>query len=142
MQVGVGYTVRGYCDGQSLTSLGKWPVAARRYSETSTWREVVRLFRQLSQQYGTEELLINLSLGRVEAMPFPAQEVASVKGRIVEALRAQGFVLQDFRFIHLLLMSADVLVALMLYYGDEERDHRSSIRIVPTITDSRKRFCL
>ena len=28
-----------------------------------------------------------------------------------------------------------VLVALMLYDDDEERDHRSSIRIVPTITD-------
>ena len=26
----------------------------------------------------------------------------------------------------------------MLYYGDEERDHRSSIRIVPTITDNRR----
>ena len=118
LQVGVGYTVRGYCDGQSLASLGRWPAAARRYPETSTWREVAQLFDQFSQQYGNEELLMNLALGRVEAMPFPAQKVASPKGRIIEVLHAQGFVLQrvesdraelplDFRFIDLLLRSAD-----------------------------------
>ena len=30
-----------------------------------------------------------------------------------------------------------VLVASMLYCGSEEQEHRSSIRIVPTITDNR-----
>ena len=34
MQVGVGYTARGCCDGQSLASPGRWPVAARRYAES------------------------------------------------------------------------------------------------------------
>ena len=36
LQVGVGYTVRDYCDGQSLCSPGRWALAARRYPETET----------------------------------------------------------------------------------------------------------
>ena len=40
LQVGVGYTVRDYCDGQSLASPGRWSVAARRYPETEAWRDV------------------------------------------------------------------------------------------------------
>ena len=32
MQVGIGYTVRDFCDGQSLASPRRWPVTMRRYS--------------------------------------------------------------------------------------------------------------
>ena len=72
LQVGVVYTVRDCCDGQSLASLGRWPVAARRYPETEAWRDVVGLFRKFTQQYGTKELLMNLALGRVEENAFPS----------------------------------------------------------------------
>ena len=37
MRVGVGYMERGYCDGQSLASPGRWPVADRRYPEHADW---------------------------------------------------------------------------------------------------------
>ena len=43
MQVGVGYTVRGLCDGQSLASPGRWPVDVRRYPECETCPAVVAL---------------------------------------------------------------------------------------------------
>ena len=120
MQVGVGYTVRGYW--QSLASPGRWPVAARRYAESRAWREALGLFHQFSRHHGTEELLLSLALGRAEEMPFPAQDVASLKCRIIEVLSTHGFVLQrtegyrgelplDIRFIDLLLRSA----------GDPER---------------------
>ena len=63
LQLGVGYTVRDCCDGR---------VAARRYPETEAWRDVVGLFRNFTQQYGTKELLMNLALGRVEENAFPS----------------------------------------------------------------------
>ena len=49
--------------GNPFASPGRCPEAARRYLETRAWREVIRLFRQFSQQHGTEELLVNLALG-------------------------------------------------------------------------------
>ena len=70
MQVGVVYTVRDFRDGQSLASPGRWPVAARRYPETNVWKEIVTLFRLFPQQFGTKNILMDLALGRVEAV-FP-----------------------------------------------------------------------
>ena len=82
-----------------------------------SWKEVARLFRQFSQQYGTEELLLNLGTRPCGGNAFPCSG-GGIKGRIIEALQAQGFVRQmvegdreelplDFRFIDLLLRSAD-----------------------------------
>ena len=118
LQVGVGYTVRDYCDGQSLCSPGRWALAARRYPETETWQEVVSLFRTFARQYGTAKLLMDLALGRVEEMPFPSQEVASLKAEIISALQIRGLRLNrqagdrdelpvDFRFIDLLLRASE-----------------------------------
>ena len=90
---------------------------ARRYPETDVWKEIVMLFRKFSQQFGTKELLMDLALGRVEAMPFPSQEVAKLKDGIVVTLHEKGFTLQrlvgdrdelpiDFRLLHLLLRAS------------------------------------
>ena len=57
MQVGVGYTARDYCDGQSLASPGRWPLAARRCPESDVWKEVVAIFPKFSQQYRTKNVL-------------------------------------------------------------------------------------
>ena len=107
MQVGIGCTVRDYCDGKSLASPWRWPVAARRYTGKEAWQEALQ-----------EVVCLNLALGCVEAMPFAAQEVASLKSRNVGTLRERGLSLQrldgdrdelplDFRFINNLLRSAD-----------------------------------
>ena len=80
MQVGVGYTLRDNCVGQSLASPERWSVVARRYPEANTRKTVVTLFRKFFRQFGTKNLLMNLPLGRVEATPFPEQEVAKLKG--------------------------------------------------------------
>ena len=45
-----------------------WKMAGGGYPETDIWQEVVGLFRKFSQQFGTKSLLMDLSLGRVEAM--------------------------------------------------------------------------
>ena len=92
LQVGVGYTVRDHCDGQSLRSPGRWSVAARRHPVTAVRKEVVGLFRKFSQQFGTTSLLMDLALGRVEATPFPAQDVALLKDRIIAELHDGGVV--------------------------------------------------
>ena len=83
MQVGVGYTVRDYCDGQSLASPGRWPVAARQHPGKKALARVC-LFRKFSQQFGTRELLMNLALGRVEAMPFLFRRWHHSKARSLE----------------------------------------------------------
>ena len=112
LQVGVGYTVRDYCDGQSLCSPDKWALAARRYPETETWQEVISLFRSFARQYGTAKLLMDLALGRVEEMP------SSLKAEIVSTLQIRGLLLKrqagdrdelpvDFRFIDLLLRASE-----------------------------------
>ena len=61
---------------------------------------------------------MDLALGRVEEMPFPSQEVASLKAEIVSALQIRGLRLNrqagdrdelpvDFRFIDLLLRASE-----------------------------------
>ena len=66
MQIGVGFTVRDFCDGQSLPSPGRWPPAMRRYPSSDTWTSVSELVRKFSEHYGTTQLLMDLALGRVE----------------------------------------------------------------------------
>ena len=78
--------------GNQLLLRGRWPVAARRYPETSAWRAGRAIVSSVSSsdQHGTEEFLVSLALGRVEEMPFPAQDVASLKGRMIEVLSSAG----------------------------------------------------
>ena len=40
MIVGSGYSIRDYCDGQTLPSPGRWPVKFRKYPEDSGWKRV------------------------------------------------------------------------------------------------------
>ena len=65
-------------------------------------------------QFGTQNLLMDLALDRVEVMPFPAQDVAHHKDGMVAAQHQRGLSLQrlvgdrdelpiDFRFLDLLL---------------------------------------
>ena len=66
MQIGVGYTVRDFCDGQSLATPGRWPPVTRQYPCSDTWTSVSELVRKFSEHYGTTQLLMDLALGRVE----------------------------------------------------------------------------
>ena len=77
MRVGVGYTARDMCDGQALPSPGRWSVASRRYPATPIWKTVTWKFKQFSEQHGTQELLMNLALGRVKENQFTENAAAS-----------------------------------------------------------------
>ena len=115
--VGVGYTTREYCDGQSLASLGGWPVQQRRYPENTPWKVVSDIFMSYAERQGTAELLMRLAVGRVEHCPFDAQSVRELKDSTVEALKRHGSELRreladrrdlpiDFRYLDLLLRAA------------------------------------
>ena len=117
MQVGVGYTVRELCDGQSLASPGRWPVEARRYPDSEEWRAVVTPFRQFAEHHCPPSLLVDLALGRVAKSPFPEGDVRELKQRIITSLEGKGLQLGrvqgdrnelpiDFRFLDLLLRAS------------------------------------
>ena len=87
---GVGYTVRDFCDGQSLASPGRWPPAMRQYPCSDTWTSVSELVRKFSEHCGTTQLLMDLALGRVEKCPFPSESVRELKGEIIGLLSSRG----------------------------------------------------
>ena len=118
MQIGVGYTVRDFCGGQSLASPGRWPPAMRRYPSSDKWTSVADLVRRFSEHHGTTQLLMDLALGRVEKCPFPGESLEELKGEIVGFLSSRGLNLNrasgcrnelpiDFRFLALLLRASE-----------------------------------
>ena len=70
MKVGVGYVQREFCDGQSLASPGRWPPGARTYPSSTIWTSIRDCFWRFTTHYGTEKLLVDLAMGKVEASPF------------------------------------------------------------------------
>ena len=118
MRVGAGYTARDMCDGQTLPSLGRWPVASRRYPTTPIWKAVARKYEQFSAQYGTAELLTNLALGRVKESPFSEKDIQDLKQDVINELERAVLELKreandrrdvpiDFRYLDLLLRAAE-----------------------------------
>ena len=67
MKVGVGYTQREFWDGQSLASPGRWPPGSHVYPSSDSWIAVADCFLRLTHHYGTEQLLISLAMGKVDA---------------------------------------------------------------------------
>ena len=74
MAVGEGYAAREYCDGQSLASPGRWPVARRRYPDSTLWKEISSRFLKYSEVRGTPQLLMELALGKVKSCPSQKQK--------------------------------------------------------------------
>ena len=118
MVVGVGYTSREFCDGQSLASPGRWPVQQRRYPGSPQWKEVSDMFMNFAERYGDAPLLLNLAVGRVEQCPFDPQSVRELKAATVEALKRHGLELGrkdadrteltiNYRYLDLLLRAAE-----------------------------------
>ena len=70
MLVGVGYTAREICDGQTLASPGRWPIDQRRCPESPVSRSVTQLFLSCASLPGTAELLPMLALGQVDGCPL------------------------------------------------------------------------
>ena len=84
MTVGVGYSCREYCDGRGLASLGRWPVARRRYPDR--WRSVVSSYVSFAKQHDTRELLMKLALGKVRECPCKGTEVQELKNEVIVKL--------------------------------------------------------
>ena len=117
IEVGVGYVSRELCDGQSLSSPGRWSPEQRRCPQHEQWSAVVKLFENFANTCGTEGLLTSLALGKVAECPFPSDEVKNLKAEVVQCAEANGYELRreaadrinapiDFRFLQLLLTVA------------------------------------
>ena len=118
MQVGVGYTAREFCDGQTLASPGRWPPNQRRYPASVPWSRASGLLMDFARRAGTTDLLAKLAVGRVETCPFDTSEIQDLRRRIIEALAECGLHLNrtpddrsdvpvDFRLVQLLLTAAE-----------------------------------
>ena len=80
MAVGLGYTSREYCDGQSLASPGRWPPGSRNYPSSPDWVSVASQYQKFAECYGTEQLLVSLALGKIKESPFEKKEIEELKG--------------------------------------------------------------
>ena len=110
MMVGVEYTAREYCDGQSLASPGRWPVNQRRYPTSKPWQEVSQLFMAFAEREGSTQLLTDLALGKVKECPFGTGSIRDMKESFLVAQRNKedkGDIPIDFRYLQLLLTAAE-----------------------------------
>ena len=118
MMVGVGYTQRELCDGQTLASPGRWPPGSRIYPTSRPWIQIAECYSRFADHYGTEELLVSLASGMVTECPFPSEEVSVLNREVLEIATQNGFqmivrsgdredVPINFRFLQLLLQIAD-----------------------------------
>ena len=90
MTVGIGYTARPFCDGQSLASPGRWVPEQRRYPSHPAWSAVSSLFSRFTATYGSPELLMQLDLGKVDSSPFDQKEIAQLKADVIASLHGLG----------------------------------------------------
>ena len=93
MAVGLGYTSREYCDGQSLASPGRWPPGSRNYPSRPDWVSVAKRYQKFTEHYGTEQLLVSLALGKVKESPFEKRDIDELKGAVIAELEARGYTL-------------------------------------------------
>ena len=118
MMVGVGYVQREFCDGQSLAFPGRWSPEARVYPSSAAWSSVRECTWRFTTHYGTEKLLVDLAMGKVEESPFPPDEVLRLKSTVAGAAGRAGIRMHresgdrvdvpiDYRFLDVLLRAAD-----------------------------------
>ena len=118
MKVGVGYMEREFCDGQSLASPGRWPPGSRSYPSSPAWISVRDCFWRFTAHYGTEKLLVDLAMGKVEESPFPSAEILQLKHAVIEVAGRAGVpifrkdgdrvdVPIDYRFLDMLLRASE-----------------------------------
>ena len=118
MKVGVGFSQRDFCDGQSLAPPRRWPPGSRVYPSSHAWTLVVDCFMRFTNHHGTEQLLVSLAMGKIDSCPFPLDDVAELKRSVIGA--AAGFGHQivrkpgdrsdvpiDYRFLDLYLRVAE-----------------------------------
>ena len=70
MQVGVGYTVRDLCDGQTLASPGRWPPSMRRYPRSDERKAVAVLVKRFSECFRNGKALDGSGTWTSQGMPF------------------------------------------------------------------------
>ena len=115
--VGAGYTEREVCDGQGLSSLGRWSHEDRLYPSSSLWLQIQRMFIHTAETMTTSRHLSELALGRLTSSPFSEKTVTVLRDDLFRLLSDSGHgivrgpqdrreLLFDFRLFHSLLSAA------------------------------------
>ena len=97
MLVGVGHTSRELCDGLTLASPGRWPMAKRRYPKDALRTTLAAKFMNYADRHGTPELLMKLALGRVDSCAFESELIEKQKDAPVESRERSGSGVGRFR---------------------------------------------
>ena len=95
MRVGLGHTGRGFCDGQSAASPGRWATSERRCATDQCWQNVSKHFLNFAAQFGIAELLPKPALGKVETCPYPEDAIKRLRQDVVADLEKIGLVLES-----------------------------------------------
>ena len=101
LQVGIGYTAREVCDGQSSASLGQWAAKDRRYPEHAEWKTVADLLIAYLRKHGNSDLLMRLALGKVII-----DALAQYGLHLESSTKDRDEVLVDYRLMELFLAAA------------------------------------
>ena len=117
MMVGVGYVQREFCDGQSLASPGRWSPGSRVYPSSTAWSSVRECIWRFATHFGTENLLVDLAMGKVAESPFASDEIKQLKQAVINAAARAGISITrksgdrvdipiDYRFLDVLLRTS------------------------------------
>ena len=115
--VGAGYTEREVCDGQGLSSPGRWSQEDRLYPSSSLWLQIQRMFIHTAETMTTSRHLSELALGRLTSSPFSEKTVTVLRDDLFRLLSDSGHGIVrstqdrrelpfDFRLFLILLSSA------------------------------------
>ena len=117
LMVGAGYTEREVCDGQGLSSPGRWSHEDRLYPSSSLWLQIQRMFIHTAETMTTSRHLSELALGRLTSSPFSEKTVTVLRDDLFRLLSDSGHGIVrgpqdrrelpfDFRLFHSLLSAA------------------------------------
>ena len=111
---GTGHTMPRFCDGQSLASLGRWPISVKRCLNSSAWLSIDEKHLGYSDFYGSPELLMRFALGEVDSSLFEKSSMLRLKRAVIDEIDSEGWkivrhpddrsdVQIDYKFLDLLL---------------------------------------
>ena len=91
MKVGVGYTQRDFCDGQSLASTGRWAPGCRVDPSSESWKLVADCYRRSHVIMALSSCWCHLQWVNVDGCPFPLDDVANLKHELIDIAAGCGF---------------------------------------------------
>ena len=88
------------------------------YPSSESWTSVADSFLRFTHHHGTEQPLVSLAMEKIDACPFPPEDVAQLRQFVIDAAAGCGHQIErrsgdrtgvpiDYRFLDLLLRVAE-----------------------------------